>query len=290
METPPKVNILLVDDRPENLLALESTLDAPSYNLVTATSGDQALKYLLTRDFAAILLDVQMPGLDGFETAKLIKGWEKTREIPIIFMSAVHKAHQHFFKGYSSGAIDYLFTPYDPDTLRAKVAMLVEFYQRGERIKEHAETIRRLEMKNALDLEQVRQRYHNLAEAIPLMVWSAGPDGAIEYVNQRWSAYTGMTMEESKEWGWTRAVHPDDLQRCLEQMAKALRIGAGGDNRYRLKNKDGGYRWHLVQTVPERNSQGEIIAWLGTATDVHDLRRDEPDAEKMKASIDPAAS
>src|SRR5579884_3527312 len=101
METAPKVNILLVDDRPENLLALESTLDSPSYRLVKANSGDQALKHLLNDDFAATLLDVQMPGLDGFETAKLIKGLEKTRDIPIIFMSAVHKAHQHVFKGYS---------------------------------------------------------------------------------------------------------------------------------------------------------------------------------------------
>jgi len=284
MEAPLKVNILLVDDRPENLLSLEATLDSPSYNLVKAASGDQALKYLLMHDVAAILLDVQMPGLDGFETAKLIKGWEKTRDIPIIFMSAVHKAHQHLFKGYSSGAIDYLFTPYDPDLLKAKVAMVVEFYRRGERIKAQAEIVRRAELKNVSDLEQAGRRYHNLAEAIPLMVWSAGPDGAIDYINQRWTTYTGMTIEESKEWGWTRAVHPDDLQRCLEQMAKSLRIGAGGDNHYRLKNKDGSYRRHLIQTVPERNAQGEIIAWLGTATDVHDQKQEAPQGEETKAS------
>ncbi|WP_340005075.1 response regulator [Paenibacillus sp. FSL K6-0276] len=120
------IHILLVDDRPENLLALEAVLESQHYELIKATSGEEALRCLLRYDFAVIVLDVQMPGMDGIETAKLIKAREKTKEIPIIFISANSKEAEHLFAGYSAGAIDYMVKPFIPQILKSKIQSFVE--------------------------------------------------------------------------------------------------------------------------------------------------------------------
>jgi CheY-like chemotaxis protein/signal transduction histidine kinase len=132
-------NILLVDDRPENLLVLRSTLDQDDLNFIEADSGDTALRQLLRNDISLILLDVQMPGMDGFETAELIHGNPQTKHIPIIFISAINKEQRHIFKGYASGAVDYLFKPFEPEILRAKVRILLEL-EKQRRIMESQNT------------------------------------------------------------------------------------------------------------------------------------------------------
>ncbi len=137
-----KARILLVDDRPENLLALEAILSSLDQTLVRASSGEDALKALLADDFAVILLDVQMPGMDGFETASHIKRRERTRDIPIIFLTAINREPQHAFRGYSAGAVDYLAKPFDPWVLRAKVAVFVELYLTNRQLREQAELLR----------------------------------------------------------------------------------------------------------------------------------------------------
>ena len=137
-----KARILLVDDRSENLLALEAILSSLDQSLVRATSGEEALKALLAEDFAVILLDVQMPGMDGFETASHIKRRERTRDIPIIFLTAINREPQHAFRGYSAGAVDYLAKPFDPWVLRAKVSVFVELYLKNRQLREQAELLR----------------------------------------------------------------------------------------------------------------------------------------------------
>jgi CheY-like chemotaxis protein len=137
-----RANILLVDDRPENLLALEAILSSLDQTLVRATSGEEALKALLADDYAVILLDVQMPGMDGFETASHIKRRERTRDIPIIFLTAINREPQHAFRGYSAGAVDYLAKPFDPWVLRAKVSVFVELYLKNRQLREQAEMLR----------------------------------------------------------------------------------------------------------------------------------------------------
>ncbi|MNB67397.1 Aerobic respiration control sensor protein ArcB [compost metagenome] len=122
------IHILLVDDRPENLLALEAVLESPQYKLVKANSGEEALKCLLRHEFAVIVLDVQMPGMDGIETAKLIKARDKTKDIPIIFISATSKEAEHLFAGYSAGAIDYMVKPFIPQILKSKIAGFVDMF------------------------------------------------------------------------------------------------------------------------------------------------------------------
>lgn len=127
-----RINILLVDDRPENLLALETLLESPDRRLVKATSGNEALGCLLDDDFALVLLDVQMPEMDGFEVADLMRGNERTRHIPIIFVTAISKEEQHISRGYAAGAVDYLFKPIDPRILISKVNVFLELYRQKQ--------------------------------------------------------------------------------------------------------------------------------------------------------------
>jgi CheY-like chemotaxis protein len=139
----PKARILLVDDRAENLIALEAILSSLNQTLVPVRSGEAALKALLQDEFAVILLDVVMPGMDGFETATHIKRRARTHDIPIIFLTAAGVEPDHAFRGYAAGAVDYIAKPFDPWVLRAKVAVFVDLYLKNRQLAEQAELLRR---------------------------------------------------------------------------------------------------------------------------------------------------
>lgn len=138
------VNILIVDDRTENLLVLESLLENIDCNIIKATSGNEALSLMLYYEFALVLLDVQMPDMDGFETAEYIRMNSKTRYVPIIFVTAISKEQKCIFKGYEIGAVDYLFKPIEPIMLQSKVKVFLELYNQKKMIEEQ---VRLLEMK-----------------------------------------------------------------------------------------------------------------------------------------------
>lgn len=149
-----KVKILMVDDRPANLLALETILEDLGQELVKATSGKEALRHLLSDDFAVILLDVKMPDMDGFETASLIRERERSRHTPIVFVTA-HKDDEHLFRGYYAGAVDFLYKPINPEVLRSKVAVFVELSRKNEQLRQHAKM---LEERNAELERAIRER------------------------------------------------------------------------------------------------------------------------------------
>lgn len=150
--TDDRVSILLVDDRPENLLALEAILEPLNQVLVRAGSGPEALRQVLATDFAVMLLDVQMPGMNGFEVAEIIKSRERSRTIPIIFLSAISKEDAYVFKGYSMGAVDYVFKPFNPDVLRSKVAVFVDLFLKQRELQRQGELLRESQ-KRELELE-----------------------------------------------------------------------------------------------------------------------------------------
>src|SRR4051794_23112871 len=132
----------MVDDRAENLLALEAILAGLGHDLIRASSGEEALKRLLVEDVALILLDVQRPGMDGFETAQHIKSRERPRDIPIVFLTAIDGEAHQAFRGYAAGAVDYLSKPFDPWVLRAKVGVFIELYERRRELARQAEDLR----------------------------------------------------------------------------------------------------------------------------------------------------
>jgi PAS domain S-box-containing protein len=262
------VNILLVDDVEENLVALEAILEPLGENLVKAASGEEALRALLLSDFACILLDVQMPGLDGFETAALIKQRDRTKHVPIIFLTAISKEERHVFRGYSTGAVDYLFKPFEPEMLRSKVSVFVELHRKTAEVQRQAELLR------AQDVERERQtseeRYRQLADAMPQIVWTSDREGTATYYNRRWFEYTGMLPEDADDNVWKRIVHHEDLERAAARREESLQTGDVFEVEYRFRSRDGAYRWHLGRAIPIRDADGEIDFWIGTATDIHD--------------------
>jgi len=208
------VTILLVDDRESNLLALSAVLEALPVRLVKATSGRDALKFLLTDDCSLILLDVQMPDLDGFETAALIHARERTRYVPIIFVTAVHREEQQIIKGYTHGAVDYMVKPFDPTALLAKVRVFVEQYTREQGLRQEAalrlrqadDARRREEAANA-DLEAQRQHLHALFMHAPAAIAIVrGPDMVFELANPR---FEEMVRLQSLRWQSGPAVLSD---------------------------------------------------------------------------------
>ncbi|MDA8229560.1 MAG: response regulator [Desulfitobacterium hafniense] len=203
-----EINILLVDDHPENLLALEAVLNSSNYNLIKATSGEEALRKVLYHDFALILLDVQMPGMNGFETAKLIKSREKSKDIPIIFITAISQAPEHVLYGYDVGAIDYIFKPFRPATLKAKVEGFVKIHQKNEQIKfqceqlkEHSIEIHKAHQQLKILADELRiaseKRFRKIFDFSPTLISiTSRKDGRYLDVNQSWLKYTGYGYEE----------------------------------------------------------------------------------------------
>nr|NSL47574.1 PAS domain S-box protein [Dendrosporobacter quercicolus DSM 1736] len=201
-----KVNILMVDDHPENILALEAVLASEEYNLMSADSGEQALKYVLQEDFAVILLDVQMPGLNGFETARLIKSREKSRHIPIIFITAVKQPPDHINQGYSAGAIDYLVKPFQPNALRAKVEQFVKIYRKYNEVSQDSllldncamelqQTSARLD-RIKLDLRKSRALARVIADTALDTIITFNAEGYILTANPAVGKMFGYTAEE----------------------------------------------------------------------------------------------
>jgi PAS domain S-box-containing protein len=196
------VDILLVDDRPENLLALEAILEPIGQRLVRASSGDDALRHLLDGDFAVILLDVQMPEMSGFETARLIKARERTRFIPIIFLTAISKEEEYVFEGYSVGAVDYMFKPFEPAVLRSKVQVFVELYRQQRRIAEQEQQLREaerreLEMRHTHELLQSEARFRDIVGTAMDAIIIFDESGTITLINAAAERVFGATEAET---------------------------------------------------------------------------------------------
>jgi len=200
------INLLLVDDRWENLLALEATLKPLNYNLVRATSGEEALKCVLKQDFAAILLDVQMPGMNGFETARLIKARERSRHIPILFITAISQAEEHVLSGYAVGAIDYIFKPFHPESLRMKIQGLVAMYKHRAELKMQSQLL----SKRTKELEEMNEKLRQMtlvlhkAETLNRVIIETSAEGILTFdrlgyiqsANKAASVMLGYSHEE----------------------------------------------------------------------------------------------
>ena len=201
-----KVNILLVDDQPNNLLALESILSDMGQNLVQVDSGKRALKSLLDHDFAVILLDVQMPDLDGFETASLIRERDRSRDTPIIFLTALSRSETNVFRGYELGAVDYIFKPFNPDILRSKVNVFVQLFRQRETLRRQAQELARVIKQNELILNAAAEG-----------VFGIDVTGKPTFVNPAAARMIGRTVDEVEGQDIHALVHPTfpGVQTCV---------------------------------------------------------------------------
>ncbi len=297
-----RASVLLVDDDPHNLFALEQALASLDVDVVKAASGEEALRHMLKRDFALILLDVRLPGLNGYEVASLVRQRERNRNVPIIFLSGVDKEEVHLFRGYSAGAVDYCLKPVDPTMLRSKVAVFVDLFnkscelQRQVAIKQkllddniRANAERRM-AEQALRL--VEERQAAIIRSLPIAVYSvdlsnaeAGGIAGPQFVGDTIRALCGFLAQSFAETPdlWRTRIHPDDVNRVLTEKAAALASGAFTIE-YRWQAADGEYRHILDQGVLVRSSgagNGNGRELVGTWLDITDRRK----AEQQLAQV-----
>ncbi|MHC0062097.1 hybrid sensor histidine kinase/response regulator [Nostoc sp. UIC 10890] len=277
MQMESKVNILLVDDKLENLLALEAILEKLGENLVRATSGEEALRCLLHQDFAVILLDVQMPGMDGFETATLIRNRGRSRHTPIIFLTAFSTSDQMLFKGYALGAVDYLLKPLDPNILTSKVIVFVELFKKTEAVKQQAAQLVAVNT----ELRQSEERFRSLSTCSPVGIFEIDTEGGCKYTNPRYQAICGLKAAESLEKRWLESVHPEDKERAVASWSTYIREGRDYSEEFRFQTAHGSDRWVQVRSSPMLSGQGELVGYVGTLEDITERKQ----AEEVRAQV-----
>ncbi len=259
--------ILIVDDRPENILSLKRTLELSGFSIDTAGSGEEALKQILRKEYSLIILDVQMPGMDGFEVAEIISGYSKAKDVPIIFLSAVNTDKKFIAKGYRSGGVDYVTKPVDPDILLLKVKTLYRLHeQKRELNKIHVALNEEIETrKNTEELLTVKvEELKLILESIPQAAFTLNENGTIEFVNEYWYLYTNRSDELPH-------FHPEDT---ITKQGWANSISSGNSLicEVRIKSiSSNEFRHHLLKLMPIRQ-QNKIVKWVGTFTDIHEQK------------------
>ncbi len=274
----PQVNILLVDDHPENLLALEAILGNLDATLVRANSGQEALRCLLNQDFAVILLDVQMPGMDGFETATLIRSRERSRQTPIIFQTAFSTNERLMFKGYALGAVDYLLKPIDASILTSKITVFVDLFKKTEAMKQQAAQLAAINT----ELSESEERFRSLSACSPAGIFLTDTAGACTYTNPCFHALADCTLEETLGDRWLQQLHSDDRDR----VAHAWQSYTSGQvteyaTEYRFQHRDETVRWVSARSSPLFSDRCELTGYVGTIEDLTERKQ----AEEARAQV-----
>ncbi|HZZ83041.1 MAG TPA: ATP-binding protein [Anaeromyxobacteraceae bacterium] len=289
MPTDPPVRILLVDDAAANLVALRSLLAGPEYELIEALSGAAALGYLLKHDCALILMDVQMPDLDGYETARLIRENERTRNIPIVFVTAYGLEDSHLHRGYASGAVDYLFKPYDPVVLRSKVAAFATLHRAQRQLlaqeeqlrlaqrRDHAHALAALELRSLRRQEAAQRRYRTLVEGVTHAVaWVAHPvTHALTFASPSVRSILGRDRDE---WVGDPAPLPERVHRedraAFAAALSGLQPGEEGARiQHRMTRADGELVWFDTSLRLLPTEEGDALELHGFSVDVTEPRR-----------------
>jgi len=277
-----KVNILLVDDHPANLLALEAILESLGHNLVRAKSGKEALRCLLDRDFAVILLDVQMPEMDGLETAALIRQRERSRHTPIIFLTAFSTSDQMVFQGYALGAVDYLFKPIKPQILTAKIAVFIDLFQKTAEVQRQAT---RLTAVNA-ELQKSEQRFRSLSACSPVGIFLTDTLGQFIYTNPRCQVICASKLEGDFRDSLLKLVHPEDCDRVLADLSGWTQTNQEYLSEFRLLiyqplPLNSIVLWVHVRSSPMLCDRGEFLGHVGTIEDISDRKQAEEERSKL---------
>ena len=302
----PQRRILVVDDNPAihqdfrkilcpqmvnpaletDLVGLFGGLDAaktePSFELDFASQGQEALEMArgaveAGRPYQMAFVDVRMPpGWDGIETIARI--WEVDPGLQVAICTA--------FSDYSWDQMAAKLSQADKFVILKKPFDVIEVMQLANAFTEKWLLQRQVD-EHTRKLQESEERYHFLANAVPGLVWTARPDGPIDYANRRLKEYSGRPFQQNQDWGWEEIVHPDDLQSCLQLWKKSLQSGDLYQVEYRLRRGcDGAYRWHLGRAVPMRDEKGEISRWVGSSIDIDDRKRAEQELRQAQANLE----
>ncbi|ADY53134.1 multi-sensor signal transduction histidine kinase [Pseudopedobacter saltans DSM 12145] len=260
--------ILIVDDKAENIYSLKKLLEAKNFSVDTAMSGEETLKKVLKNNYALIILDVQMPGMDGFEVAETLSGFSKTKNIPIIFLSAVNTDKKFITKGYASGGIDYVTKPVDPDILLLKVKTFYRLYEQTLILNETQKNLQsEIEIRKKVQ-EELRKKVEHLhftLESLPQIAFTATEEGDIDFVNKKWFGYS-VTDKNFPP------VHPEDKD-IFQEWSIAMLTDSLLEMEVRIKKINGeAYRFHLLRIVPIKED-GRVVKWVGTFTDIEDQKQ-----------------
>jgi PAS domain S-box-containing protein len=245
--------ILLADDNADMRHYLQRLL-SEHYDVETVADGQAALESARTQLPDLVLTDVMMPRLDGFELLRQLRADPQTREIPILLLSA-RAGEEAAIEGLAAGADDYLVKPFSARELLARVVTNLEL-GRSRKVAS-------------------QERFRFLAESIPQMVWTAEPQGWVDYYSPHWFEYTGLTLTQTRGFGWQDIIHPDDRADSIRVWTQAVEQRITYDVEHRLRRADGSYRWHLTRALPMLDEQGQIIRWFGTCTDITDRKQAE---------------
>ncbi len=260
--------ILIVDDRPENIFSLKSILELHSFPVDTASGGEEALRKAIKNDYSLVILDVQMPGMDGFEVAEYLSGNNHTKDIPIIFLSAVNTDKKFITKGYSSGAIDYIVKPIDTDILLLKVKTFHRLYEQNRELnlaQQNLQSEIAFRKKAQQQIQDKAQELHGILAAIPQVAFTATAAGAIDFVNDHWYRY-------SKSFAYFPSVSPDDNP-IEEAWAKIISADAPAQMELRIATLGTrNYRCHLLSVVPVKEEE-ITVKWVGTFTDIEEQKQ-----------------
>jgi PAS domain S-box-containing protein len=274
-----KVKILLVDDSPENLVSLEAALYTLGEELVLANSGTEALRHLLEDDFAAILLDVKMPDMDGFETAELIRSRPRSRHTPILFLTG-YKSDEHLFRGYDLGAVDFLFKPIVSEVLRSKVAVFVQLSRNAGLLREQAQTL----SEQAMVLQKAEQKFRSLLEAAPDAMVMCRQSGEVVLVNSRTESLFGYSRSDLlgndihllvPDWEYQIRLVPD------EDISKAR---SSGERELHAVRSDGTGFPVEISFSPLQTEEGILIT--SAIRDITDRRRAEEQIRELNTYLE----
>jgi PAS domain S-box-containing protein len=273
--------ILVVDDDPRSLALLAGILSGEGYRVRPADSGELALASIAANPPQLILLDIRMPGLDGFEVCRRLKGCEETRDIPIVFLSAATEVEERV-EGLRLGAVDFISKPFSRDELLARVQIHLELatlrveleHQVADRTAELLAANRRLESELAerrhaeLALRESEERFRTLADRAPVGIWLTGPDGRLTFCNKRALTYTGGQTDAD----WRAVIHPDDLESVQARYRAAVNVRRSFRIDCRVRRANGEYRWILNTGIPHVVN-GVCSGHIGTSLDITDLKR-----------------
>jgi len=259
------MTILVVEDDTESRALLTALLTAEGYEVRAADRGELALESVAVRRPELILLDIRMPGMDGFEVCRRLKKNEETQNIPIIFLSASRETAKAV-EGLRLGAVDYVGKPFQREELLARVRTHLELSRLRANLEQQVE-------ERTAELHESELRFRAMANSAPIMIWTSGVDKLCTFCNKGWLEFTGRTLEQELGTGWTESLHPDDVERCYQLYSSAFEARRPVQFEYRLRRADGEYRWVLDGGVPRFTTSDVFTGYIGSCIDITEVKQ-----------------